>query len=477
MSRSTAAVVVFAAAAAVLVLEILALRMLAPYVGLTLQTSTTVIGVVLAGIACGAGAGGALADRIDPRVLLAWALVAGGLLTMATVPIVRVLGDALEGAQAAAALPVALAALFLPAAVLSVVTPATAKLQLGSLTVAGSVVGRLSAWATAGALAGTFTAGYVLVPLAPTVPTVLVIGAALVVAGLAAALRLRMAGTTAVLVVAGLAAVAVAAPVALGQRCDVESAYHCADVRADPRRASGRLLVLDGVPNSYVDLKDPRHLQLDYARWLAPALGRARDAVFIGGGGFTLPRYLAAVRPASRSVVLEVDGELVELARSRLGLGDVPGMRVRTGDARMTLRRERDRSADLVVGDAFGGPVVPWHLTTREFLADVRRVLRPGGVYAINVIDLGPQRLARAEAATLVDSFADVAVVRRPRAGGGGRNLVLLASDRALSPRELPPARDGVEVLRGDAVRRFAGDAPVLRDDYAPADQLLTPLP
>ena len=85
-----------------LVLEILALRMLAPYVGLTLETSTTVIGVVLGGIATGSALGGAAADRRNPRWVLAGALLAGGLLAMATVPLVRVFGEAFEGGGEAA---------------------------------------------------------------------------------------------------------------------------------------------------------------------------------------------------------------------------------------------------------------------------------------------------------------------------------------------------------------------------------------
>jgi MFS family permease len=305
-----AAALVFGAAAAVLVLEILALRMLAPYVGLTLETSTTVIGVVLGGIATGSALGGAAADRRDPRRLVAGALVTGGLLAMATVPLVRVLGEAFEGAGDAGALPLALAVFFPPAAVLSAVTPATAKLRLHSLDATGSVVGRLSAWATAGALTGTFVTGYVLVPLLPTAVTVLALGGA------------------------------------LGDRCDAESAYYCAEVRVDEDRPSGRILVLDKVAHSYVDLDDPRHLGFPYARWIAPALERLPaagdrfDAVFVGGGGFTLPRFVAAARPGARSRVLEVDDELVELARERLRLtpADERSMHVRVGDARLALR-------------------------------------------------------------------------------------------------------------------------------------------
>jgi spermidine synthase len=129
-----------------------------------------------------------------------------------------------------------------------------------------------------------------------------------------------------------------------------------------------------------------------------------------------------------------------------------------------------------VVGDAFGGRAVPWHLTTEEFLSDVWRVLRPGGVYVMNVIDFQPLAFARAEAATLLSVFRDVALVartdgnREPRGG----NLVLLASDRRL-PRTVIPAQKGVVVLDRARVRAFPGDSEPLTDDHAPADQLLTP--
>jgi spermidine synthase len=480
-----AAALVFGAAAAVLVLEILALRMLAPYVGLTLETSTTVIGVVLGGIATGSAVGGPAADRRDPRWVLAGALLAGGLLAMATVPLVRVLGEAFEGGGEAAALPLALAVFFAPAAVLSAVTPATVKLRLASLDITGSVVGRLSAWATAGALTGTFLTGYVLVPLLPTSVTVLVVGALLVVAGVVASWRLGSIGARGAAAVGGAVVVVAGLPLLLGERCDAESAYYCAEVEVDEDRPSGRVLVLDDVAHSYVDLEDPRHLGFPYIRWVAPTLERLPaagdrfDVVFIGGGGFTLPRFVAAARPGARSRVLEVDGELVSLARDRLGLTreDERSMRVRVGDARLTLRDEPASSADLIVGDAFGGRAVPWHLTTREFLRDVRRVLRPSGVYAMNVIDQGPLKFARAQTATLVDGFDDVVVVGRgaPGAEPGGGNVLLLASERGAVPDAVLPSGRDITVLRGQSARDFAGDAQVLRDEHAPADQLLSP--
>jgi len=482
LSPAAAAALVFVASGAVLVLEILGIRLLAPYVGLTLETTTTIIGTVLAGIAAGAALGGRLADRIAPRRLLAELLATGGVLALGTVPLVRLLGSAVQGGGDAAALLVALVALLPSATALSAVTPTVAKLQLRDLGTTGSVVGRLSGWATAGALLGTFATGFVIVPLVPTDVAVLVVGGALLLLGAGLALRAgarsRRGAAGAVVCAVLVAGATLAAPAP----CDLESTYHCARVELDRERAGGRVLVLDDLRHSYVDLDDPRHLEFDYTRWIGDAIdgaaapGRPLDGVFLGGGGFTLPRYLRATRPGSTARVLEVDAELVSLAREELGLRTGPGLRVRAGDARVTLRAERSASADLVVGDAFGGRSVPWHLATVEFAREIRRVLRPDGIYAVNVIDNEPLALVRAQAATLRAVFGDVELIgTRGRDGElDGGNLILLAAERRLPPTVATRSRGAVTLDRA-AVERFAGDAEPLTDDDAPADQLLTP--
>jgi MFS family permease len=469
----SAAALVFGASGAVLVLEILAVRLLAPYVGLSLETYTTIIGVVLAGIAGGSAWGGRLADRVDPRRLVGVLLMAGGVLAGLTVPLVRVGGAALEGAGAPGAMLLGLVAFLPPAAVLSAVTPATVKLQLRDLGRSGAVVGRLSAWATAGALTGTFATGFVFVPLLPVRVTVVAVGALLIVTGAVMAARGGAARSTLV-TLAALGAGAGAAGAAAGSRCQLETAYFCARIVADADRPSGRTLWLDDLRHSYVDLRDARHLEFDYARWIGDVIDATapRRALFIGGAGFTLPRYLLATQPAARCRVLELDGELVGFARERLALRSDERLAVRVGDARITLRGERTASADLVVGDAFGGRAVPWHLTTREFLRDVRRVLRDDGIYAMNLIDRGELRFARAVAATLLDVFGHVTLVARPGPAGG--NLVLLAAQRPIAPHAIPRSR-AARAYRGAVLARLVDRARVLRDDHAPADQLLAP--
>ena len=486
-----AAGLVFLASGAVLVLEVVALRLIGPYVGVTLQTSSSVIGLALAAIAYGAWTGGWLADKREPRRLLPPILVLAGVATALTLPIVRYAGEVLRGDAVGAILLLTALTVFVPAALLSAVTPLVVKLQLGDLARTGQVVGKLSSVGTLGAVTATLVTGFVLVAALPS--SVIMLGLAGVLGGVGLALAAYLRRDTVLpgpgRVRAGLAVVGLAGAgltAVAPNPCDVETAYHCAAVTADPDRPDGRLLWLNSARHSYEDLADPTHLEFAYVQWigaLADVVVPAGDplaAVHLGGGGFTLPRYLEATRPGGTNVVLELDGRLVELDRDLLGLRTGPDLRVEVGDARVRLAGLPDASAGLVVGDAFGHLVVPWHLATRELVTDVRRVLRRDGVYAQNVIDYPPFRFVRAEVATVAAVFPHVALAAVPDALAGrrGANFVIAASGRPLPLAEWRArlgvaATQPVDVLDGAALADFVGDARVLTDDHAPVDQLL----
>ncbi|MFP5353002.1 MAG: fused MFS/spermidine synthase [Actinomycetota bacterium] len=471
---------------AILVLEILSLRLVAPYVGLTLQTSTAVIGFALAAISTGAWIGGRAADRFEPIRLLGPTVLSAGALMLLVGPVVRATGEQVRGGETSAVLVIAALAVFAPASLLSAVTPMVVKLRLGALTETGTVVGRLSGIATLGALIATFATGFLLVAAMPTSVILLALGGCLLVIGAALVFRrpgVRSLGAGVVLALFGTGSLLAASPA-----CDVETAYHCARVVRDEVRPSGRVLQLDTLFHSYVDLEDPRHLEFSYIRAIASVLDAAVDersprVLHLGGGGLTLPRYLAATRPGSQSLVLEIDGGVVELDRDRLGLELGDGIEVRVQDARVGLARESSGGRDFVVGDAFGGLSVPWHLTTVEVVRDVDRVLTDDGLYALNVIDYPPLDFARAEVATIKEVFPHVALIARPevleRSDGG--NLVIVASKQPLPVDELSTELDDrapeLDLLSGPSVDSFVGDAQVLTDDYAPVDQLLTTHP
>jgi spermidine synthase/MFS family permease len=480
-----AGALVFLTSAAVLVLEILAGRLLAPYVGVTLQTYTGIIGTVLAGIALGTWLGGLVADRVDPGRVLGPAILLGGALSLLTVPVVRWLGEGWADGGAGAIVGLSFVGFFAPAVVLSTVPPLVIKLELRDLGETGAVVGRLSALGTAGAIAGTFVAGFVLVGLAPTSALIPGIGVSLTVGGLAVWIWLSRADRSATGAIAVVALLGLVATAATGGNCDVETEYYCARVELDPDRPSGRLLVLDDLRHSYVDLTDPTHLEFRYIQAFAAAIDGTRDeaepldVLHVGGGGLTMPRWLRATRPGSTGTVLELDPGIVELAEERLGFVPGPDVEIRTGDARLGLRRLPDDAYDVVLGDAFGGVAVPWHLTTVEVVRDLRRVLRHDGLYAVNVIDRGPLGFARAELATLAAVFDEVAVVATPVAlSGYGGNLVLLASDAPIDTGAVTDAlrrlRTTQDVLSGPALDALIADARPLTDDHAPVDQLIT---
>jgi spermidine synthase len=175
--------------------------------------------------------------------------------------------------------------------------------------------------------------------------------------------------------------------------------------------------------------------------------------------------------------VFELDQAVLDTARQELGLRTASDLRVRIGDGRLLIRGRASGSADVVVGDAFNSLSVPWHLTTREFLADVNRVLRPDGVYVMNIIDDPPFRFARAELATLRERFEYVSLIADAGelSGTYGGNLVLVASHRNLDDTSLQARthEDGEAVARGASLRRFIGKTRVLTDDFAPVDQWL----
>jgi spermidine synthase len=221
----------------------------------------------------------------------------------------------------------------------------------------------------------------------------------------------------------------------------------------DADRREAWMLLIDGVPQSHVDLEDPGYLDFEYVRRIghvidaaAPA-GRPLRVLHLGAGALTLARYVAATRPGSPQLAVEVDAALVDLIRLRLPLD--AKVRVRVGDARAELERMATARFDVVIADVFAGGRTPADLTSAEFWAAARRVLRGtswAGVVAANVADGAPLAHSRAQVATARTAFphacliADAAVLRGRRFG----NLVLAAS-----PGPLP-----VDVL----TRRAAGD-------------------
>jgi spermidine synthase len=258
-----------------------------------------------------------------------------------------------------------------------------------------------------------------------------------------------------------------------------------AELLADADRDGSWMLLVDGTPQSHVDLDDPTHLEFEYVRRMGHVLdlgadpGTPLDVLHLGGGALTLARYVAVTRPGSRQRVVEFDQALTDLVREYLPLPRNARVRVRADDARAGLAAHRPASTDVIICDVFAGARTPGHLTSAEFASDVHRVLRPGGTYAANVADGPPLRFARAQVATLRTVFRHVCLLAEPGTLRGRRfgNLVAVASDAELPiegflracAKDPMPAR----VVYGADLGRFAGTARPVHD----ADAVDSPEP
>lgn len=479
----------FVGSGCLLVIEIVAGRLIAPNVGVSLYTWTSVIGVVLAGIAIGNWLGGKLADRRPGRTTLSAIYLAGAAASALILFFARDV-DAFTGPTSWPAIVQVLwittLMFFLPSIVLGMPTPMLVKLTLPSLDSTGRIVGDVQAAATAGSIVGVFITGYFLISWFGT--RAIVAGVVVVLLLLAALSHPYLTDTSRVArAVQGQPALAIVPAVvlvaALGlamtadSKCIKESNYFCIDVGPDATGVN-RELRLDLLIHGIVNPDNPAELIYPYEKLYQQVTeatfpkGEPLTSFQIGGGTYSFPRYLAANFDA-RSVVAEIDPEVTEVGRSQLGLEDTPEIEIVHEDARLALReRPSDERYDLVLGDAFNDIAVPYHLTTKEFNEMVADHLTERGIYLINVVDGRDYDFLRSFMKTLTETFPNVGLMTVPgQAVQGERATFVVVAGRAPLPNL--PTIVGLDRLQPFFQEK---DTVELTDDHVPVDQLLAPV-
>ncbi|GAB2979982.1 spermidine synthase [Frigoribacterium salinisoli] len=253
-----------------------------------------------------------------------------------------------------------------------------------------------------------------------------------------------------------------------------------ARIDEDRHRPGSYTLVVDGTPQSHVDLDDPAHLAFEYVRRIGHAIDLLPPgpvtALHLGAGALTLPRYVEATRPGSRQQVVELEADLVALVRERLPLPRGASIRVRYGDAREVMERLPQGlrgTVDLLVVDVFGGSRIPAHVTSLEFYSAAAEFLSPTGVLVVNSADGAGLAFARGQASTLLSVFEHVVAVADPSTLKGRRfgNVVLVASPSALPVADMPRRYSAdpmpAKVVHGRELRDFVAGAPVVTDATA----------
>lgn len=486
-------------AAGAMIVEVVAGRILAPYFGMSLYTWTTVIGVVLAGLAAGHWLGGRLARGETGTLLrrIQFAFWAGAATTALIIPAVTLIAGALAQKPVATPLAITLsgfAAFFVPSLLAGLVQPLATTIALhGEGRVSGPVIGRMLAAGAFGSIVGTFLCGFVLVPYLGSSGTLWLVAAmnaglaVMFMPGLGAAkLGLGLAALT----LGGLLASGVLRAPGFGQPCTFESRYFC--IRIDPAdHLTGRpstLMALDHLVHSVNDKADPQVLFSPYLH-LVDEIARARfadtsfSAYFIGGGGYTLPRAWLERGATSNIRVAEIDPAVTRAARQQMYFAGGAGVQTVAQDARVALRREQPGAGyDVIFGDAFQDISIPSHLVTNEFHALVRQRLSPGGFYILNVVDSPRQpRLLASIVKTLKLQFPVIEVWAAPgdARDAGRATFIVYASSRETGLPATHRAKHGLphiwfRVALGSIGTERLGMT--LTDDHAPVDRLLAGL-
>lgn len=509
---------VFVSSFCIMVIELVAGRIVARHFGTSIYTWTSVIGVVLAGIAAGNYLGGLVADRFAARRAMATLF----LLSSAAAASIAVL-DSRAGEsialwqmpwqQAHVAAYVALV-FFVPSCCLGMISPVAATMALDAGYRRGRTIGGVYAWSVIGSIIGTFVTGFFLIQLLGTGAIIWSVAGILAVIAICYGAALRRTWVWAVLL-AGLATLASGSwswAESLGGRFGLrrpappdvlytdESQYSFVEVFKVSDEPEVLGMHLDTLLHSEYEPSDPDNLRYDYERIFAAvthrfAQDRRRiDTLMLGGGGYVFPRYLVSKWPGSRTDVVEIDPAVTEAAMAAFGLPRDTPINCFHEDGRVFVNRLARRISkgeavppyDLIYCDAVNDYLVPYQLTTQEYLRKVVTLLRPDGAYLINAIDIfesGRFLGALVNTAKTVFPYVYVLVDGVPVSQSGNSRstfvITCLLEDRDMD--ELgPDYRSDCRVFRVNddemaGLSRRAGDI-VLTDTFAPVENLLAPV-
>jgi spermidine synthase len=541
-------IVVFIASFCTLVIELVAGRIMAPYVGVSLYTWTSIIGVVLAGISIGAYIGGLIADRYPRPSTLGWLLFLSGVGAFAISPLTNLVGNAeFQTTLMVRILSITAIIFFLPSCLLGMISPVVVKLTLKNLKKTGNVVGKIYAFSTLGSIIGTFATGFFLISWMGTRSILLTMGAILIIAapifgGFLAKVKTLVAfglmlSFVLILPLVGLYAYASIAPAAIAIPAGPfnalkasyvyafksplakdayffkESNYYTIKLKKSVRDGKRPLetLILDHLVHSYTDLNDPGYLKYQYiriyeeiVRWQAKKRNSC-NALFLGGGGYTFPRFLDARYKHAAIDVVEVDPEIIRVGEQYLGVAKAAHIRSYNEDGRWFVMTCKNQGTyDYVFGDAFNDLSIPYHLTTREFAAQLKLLMKPDGLFLANVIDsFRHGSFMPSYIRTLEEVFGKgnvhLILLKSDAAGAGITTFVIVTSPQRLdmgdfvrtirrekagggltkgSPSALARGKMVSHVLPEDQLEKYLKErySVILTDDYVPADNLIAPI-
>jgi spermidine synthase len=499
-------IVVFIASFCTLVIELVAGRIMAPYVGVSLYTWTSIIGVVLAGISIGAYIGGLLADRHPKPATLGWLLFLSGIGALIIAPLTNLIGAAQFNVTLMLRILILTTAIFfVPSCILGMISPVVVKLTLNNLNDTGNIVGKIYAFSTLGSILGTFATGFFLISWMGTRNILLAVAIILMVSAFLVGgffIKKRTFFTFTIVLSGCLwAFYGYAFKPQLDQRTYFykESDYYTiklmklnSSTGANPLEA----LVIDNLTHSYTDLTNPYHLQYPYLQIYDEVLqwrhaeGDTIKAFFVGGGGYTFPRYMEKKYPRAEMDVVEIDPLVSRVAYDYLGVPRNTRIKSYNDDARwFVMNQKKEGPYDMIFLDAYNDLSIPYHLTTKEYALQIKSLLKKDGVVLANLIDdVEKGLLLPSYIKTLEAVFGQGRVnliVPLSSQNVGIATCIVVASAQTLDMADFTNKIRAIKggdmvsrVMPQGVLRKRVADrqAVVLTDDYVPVDNLIAPL-
>lgn len=494
--------VVFITGASVLIVEIVATRILAPYYGNTIFTVSSVIGIILAALSCGYYIGGRLADRNPSPARFYGIILLGGLSVLILRLVVSLFMPKLGYGLSMVSGPLvsSIALFFLPAFLLGLLSPYAIKLQHVRYPDLG--VGRISGlvffWSTAGSILGCLAAGFLLIPHLGVNAILMTIGWALFIlggTGFAFTGRHRIASLGLCLLIALGISLVIAA---FGERRPSYVIYaddgiyeKIAIIDQSHKGRPVRLLMQDLGISTGVFL-DTGEMFSDYTKYyilheiFTP---NTKRVLAIGGGPYTVPREIVMKVPNATVDIAEIEPQLFGLAKEYFGLPDnEPRLINHVEDGRRFLH-DSEKKYDLIFSDVYYSYAsVPMHCMTQEFFQIALDKMNQDGLFVGNFVgSLDPK--ASPHLFSLIKTFRSVfknsyLFATESPDSTDPQNFILVGynSDRVMylrDPKILNHSNPIIQNLHRQAVdlsRLDLSSHIVLTDDYAPVEALLAPL-
>lgn len=478
---------VFLTGACVLVIEIVAMRILAPYFGNTIYSVSSVISVVLAALSVGYWFGGRLADRHPSKQLFFTIVMFSGIAVLG----IQVLQSNLL-LTIGYSLPLTIGPLivscvlfFLPSFILGMLSPFAIALQQieAKSQGVGTTTGQMFFFSTIGSIMGSLLTGFVLIPQFGITAIMLGVGVVLFLLGLlplvvlGSAKRLRLPLLFMAFGVVVLSLISTPTPGVVYAR---DGVYERITIFDSTYKGHPTRFLMQDSSHSAAMFLDSSELAYNYSKYLAlhelftPQVNRA---LVIGGGAYSIPKALLQDLPQARVDVAEIEPSLPKLAQKYFKLPQDPRLTHYIEDGRRMLHDTPGRY-DLIFSDVYHSLYsIPTHFTTLEFMQQVRDRLSPGGVFMANLIgslDADGPSFVWSEVKTMQQVFPEVYLFAVDSPGSmDTQNIIAVGSTRSgLLEAESQSRMSELLSHQVDITPQSLAKYDILTDDYAPVDYL-----